>query len=128
MAKIGSYGWSPEQLARINARREASGRTAYLDKRMQDQDYSRRYLDEANSYINKSKQIAPTSPEDDEKEMSLVERQAQRTKKFREQFSPKGSMLTEYEVKSKTPGLMKSGIKGGVGTSVMQNSYNQFTA
>lgn len=125
MAKAGSYGWTPEQLARINARREVSGKQPYIDKRMQEQDYAMKYLGETDMYSKRKKPSGQASPDENEEEMSLAERQAKRTNEFREQFSPKGSMAVEYGVKSKAPSLIKSGIKGGVGTSMMQDSYNR---
>jgi hypothetical protein len=45
-----SYGWSPEQMARINARREARGADLYIDKKMGGEDYMNRYESESGKY------------------------------------------------------------------------------
>jgi hypothetical protein len=63
MARKRTYGWSPEQLARINARREARGQEAYIDKRFSDQDYAKKYIGESESYAaNKNKPATPAFP------------------------------------------------------------------
>jgi hypothetical protein len=63
MARKRTYGWSPEQLARINARREARGQEAYIDKRFNDPDYAKRYIGESESYAaKKNKPATPAFP------------------------------------------------------------------
>jgi hypothetical protein len=46
-----TYGWTPDQMARINARREKQGQGAYEDSRMRsDGDYSSSYSNEYEKY------------------------------------------------------------------------------
>jgi hypothetical protein len=122
MAKIGSYGWSPRQMERINARRAERGKEQLVNIRNP-------ITEEQYNMVLKGKSQPASKLEDDEEEpeMSLKERSEERTKKFMEKFTPKGSMGIERGVKGRSSGIMKKGIRGGVGTS-MQDSYNQFTA
>lgn len=101
MKRARTYGWSPEQLARINARREARGQEAYIDKRFSDQDYAKRYTGESESYAAKKNKPAMSRPVGDGmEEMSLKDRQAKRTADFRKQFSPDGSMNAESKART----------------------------
>lgn len=124
MARERTYGWTPEQMARINALREARGQNPYIDKNMGREDYSRRYIYEAESRSAGKRGTASGDQVKDEEEMSLADKQAERTKKFREKFAPKGSMAAEYGVKSRMPSVMKGGVRGGVGTS-LQDSFDR---
>ena len=122
MAKIGSYGWSPRQMERINARRAARGKEQLINIRnpITEEQYNM-------VLKGKSQPAKKMEAEEEEPEMSLKKRAEERTKKFMEKFTPKGSMGIERGVKGSSSGVMKKGIRGGVGTS-MQDSYNQFTA
>lgn len=127
MARERNYGWSPEQLARINARREARGQDLYIDKKMGGVDYMDKYKSESEKYAAKATQSKPAFPSERPQKISLKDRAKARTEEFAKKFKPKGSMGIERGVKGVSSGVMKSGIRGGVGTS-MQDSYNQFTA
>lgn len=51
MARERTYGWSPKQLAQINARREARGQDPYIDRRMrEDEGYSSAYTTASEDY------------------------------------------------------------------------------
>ena len=102
MKRAGSYSYSPRQLARINARREARGRDILVDKKFGDPNYEQKYLEEEESYAAK-KQARELADQEDEDKGSLAERQAERTKKFRERFGEKGSMAARYGYKSSFP-------------------------
>jgi hypothetical protein len=53
------YGWSPKQMARINAQREARGQTPYVDKRMEsDEAYREQYQQAGDDYSSFQKKIA----------------------------------------------------------------------
>lgn len=126
MARERIYGWSPEQLARINARREASGQEAYIDKRFSDPNYANRYIGQSESYAPRmQKSISPAAKDEEKDKLSMGTGAEDRTKKFREKFKPKGSMAAEYGVKSRLPSVTKNGVKGGVG--VMQNSLDRLS-
>ena len=131
MARERTYGWSPEQLARINARREARGQEAYIDKRFSDKDYAKRYIGQSESYAAKmGKGISPIAMQDNQngiEKLSMEKEAEERTKKFREKFGPAGSMGIERGVKSSFPSILKKGVQGGIGTS-LQDSLYRFTA
>jgi hypothetical protein len=63
MKRAGNYGYSPEQLARINERRQARGRDILVDKKFDDSDYAKRYTGESESYAaKKNKPATPAFP------------------------------------------------------------------
>ena len=63
MKRAGNYGYSPEQLARINERRQARGRDILVDKKFNDPDYAKRYTGESESYAaKKNKPATPAFP------------------------------------------------------------------
>jgi len=97
-----NYGWSPRQLARVNARREARGRDVLVDRKLNEPDYAQKYLNEEESYAAK-KQARESVGQEDEDEGSLAERQADRTRRFKERFGEKGSMAARYGYKSSFP-------------------------
>jgi hypothetical protein len=47
--QIGNYGWTPQQMARVNAQRQSRGQQPLLDSRMNDQNY----MDQYSSYSPK---------------------------------------------------------------------------
>lgn len=54
-----SYGWSPEQMARINARREARGQDPYIDRRMrEDEGYRSEYTTAGEDYAKRQESLA----------------------------------------------------------------------
>jgi hypothetical protein len=54
MARERTYGWSPKQLAQINARREARGQDPYIDRRMrEDAGYRSDYTTASEDYANR---------------------------------------------------------------------------
>jgi hypothetical protein len=63
MKRAGDYGYSPRQLARINARRQAKGRDILVDKKFGDPDYEQEYLEEEEEYAEKkNKPAMPAFP------------------------------------------------------------------
>jgi hypothetical protein len=98
MARERTYGWSPEQLARVNARREARGQEAYVDERFNDRDYSQRYTDESESYSSKKQRGPSTLPKVEEPRKSLFgtreERNADFKKRFESRFTDMGKPST----------------------------------
>lgn len=58
MAFEGRYGWSPETLSRINAKRESRGQNPYIDKRMrEDEGYRSAYTVARDDYSNRQEKI-----------------------------------------------------------------------
>ena len=58
MARERTYGWSPEQMARINARRDARGQDPYEDRRMrEDQGYRSAYTTAGEDYAKRQSGI-----------------------------------------------------------------------
>jgi hypothetical protein len=125
MAKVGSYGWSPEQMARINARRSAAGqeKLVNLNNPITEEDFNS--IVRNASKRAEAKTTSPSTEEDEDENLSMKKESEDRTKKFREKFKPAGSMATEYGVKSRMPSVIKGGVKGGVG--VMQDSLNRLS-
>ena len=98
MARERTYGWTPEQLARINARREARGQDAYIDKRFNDPDYAKKYTGESESYSAKKQRGPSTLPKVEEPRKSLFgtreERNADFKKRFESRFTDIGKPST----------------------------------
>jgi len=40
---VGNYGWTPQQMAKVNSRREARGQQPLLDNKMGDEEYMNQY-------------------------------------------------------------------------------------
>jgi hypothetical protein len=86
MKRAGNYGYSPEQLARINARRQARGRDILVDKKFNDPNYEKRYIGESESYAAKKNKPAmpestserPSALDQYKKQKSLSDRMAER--------------------------------------------------
>ena len=152
MARERSYGWSPEQMARINARREARGKDPYIDKNMRYEDYAGRYESAGQKYSPQN-QISTQAPQKSLRErrlekgsmkdeararteefskrfnpkVSMKDEAKARTEEFSKRFNPKGSMRIESAVESEAEKLKrKRGI--GISTPSIQGSYNRFTA
>lgn len=110
-----TYGWSPEQLARINVRREARGKEAYIDSRFDDPEYAKRYIGQSESYAEKMRKRIGTSNQTpstmplpaggEEPELSLKDRSAKRTEDFRKKFAPTNAMGIKAAVKSEASKL-----------------------
>jgi len=90
MARKRTYGWSPEQLARINARREARGQEAYIDKRFSDEDYAKRYIGQSESYA--AKKNKPAMPESTSERPSALD-QYKEQKSLRDRMAERPSAL-----------------------------------
>lgn len=86
MKRAGNYGYSPEQLARVNARRQARGRDILVDKKFDDPDYEKRYIGESESYAAKGNKPAtpafpskrPSALDQYKGQKSLTDRMAER--------------------------------------------------
>jgi hypothetical protein len=132
--KSRNYGWSPEQLARINARREARGKDLYIDRRMGDLDYKDRYDSESDKYGAKATQRKPAFPS--ERSSGLDQYKAQ--KGLRERMAERGSLKDEMKEKNmaRKIGLSveseeekrkkKKGM--GISTPSIKNSFNRMVA
>jgi hypothetical protein len=101
MKRAGNYGYSPEQLARINERRQAKGRDILVDKKFDDPDYEKRYIGESESYAAKKNKPAMPTTNDGSRNMLLEGDELERAKKFNERFRPSGSMKAEAEDRTK---------------------------
>ena len=101
MKRAGNYGYSPKQLARINARRQAKGRDILVDKKFGDPDYEQEYLEEEEEYAEKKNKPAMPTTNDGSRNMLLEGDERERAKKFNERFRPSGSMKAEAEDRTK---------------------------
>jgi hypothetical protein len=127
------FNWSPEQMARVNARREARGKDLYIDKRMDSDDYMDRYEPEKERYGKKENQrkpsfstYRPSALDQYKSQKGLGERMAERRSDFKSKFKPSGSMAIEKNVASEATKLNKRGK--GISTPSLQGSFNRFTA
>jgi hypothetical protein len=129
-----NYGWSPEQMARINARRQAKGKDLYIDKDMGGEDYMNRYESESGKYGSKAAPNKPAFPS--ERPSALDQYKGQ--KSLSERMAEKGSLKSEIQdknrasqvgraVKSEDEKRKRKGGKG-ISTPSLQGSYNRFTA
>ena len=129
-----SYGWSPEQMARINARREARGADLYIDEDMGDVDYMKRYESESGKYGAKATQRKPAFPSERPSgldkyrgQKSLSERMEESKAGFSERFAPKGALGDTMKTNSEI-GKIKRKPGMGISTPALQSSYSRFTA
>lgn len=145
MAKPRNYGWTPEQLARINARREARGKDLYVDKKMGGLDYMDRYESESGKYGAKEATSKPAFPSERPSTLdaykgqkslrdkrtergSMKDEANARTEEFAKKFKPEGSMGIEKSVGSEAEKL-KRNRRMGIGTpSLLQDSFNRIGA
>lgn len=119
MKRPAQYGWSPEQLARINARREARGQQSLLDTKMGRGDYVDRYAAENEKYSRK-KGMAPAEMEEEDMPLSQkMKRDQMRARAERES--------RQQQFKSKFSNPMKP-MQRGVSTPSMEDSYSRFVA
>lgn len=120
-------------MARINARREARGQQPLIDRKMGREDYAQRYIAEESSYLGR-KRGEEVGSKDDENEMSLEERQAERTKSFREKFKPttslkpKTSLASNKAIRDEEFNRRFGRSPKGVSTPAVQDSYNRMVS
>jgi len=128
------YGWSPEQMARINARRQTKGKDLYIDKDMGGGDYMNRYESESGKYGAKATPNKPAFPS--ERPSALDQYKGQ--KGLRERMAENGSMKKEMEDENRLRQVgrsvesevekMKRKPTMGISTPSLQSSFNRFTA
>lgn len=146
MAKIGSYGWSPRQMERINARRMERGRDPLINVRniKTEEDYRA-----AQNLVASSKDNRKPVAMQADKEMSMQEEAQERTRKFKEKFKPAGSMkleaeertrkskekfkpagsmAAEYGYKSSFPTPISKGLREAAGKPLIRKSWDEMTA
>jgi len=90
MKRAGNYGYSPRQLARINARREARGRDILVDKKFGNPDYAKKYIGESESYA--AKKNKPAMPESTSERPSALD-QYKKQKSLRDRMAERPSAL-----------------------------------
>jgi hypothetical protein len=118
--KVGNYGWTPQQMAIVNAQRRARGQEMLLNESMRDQEYSDnydKYYSEIQKKSPKSAGIAKSKYDLEKEKESQVpisqrikdsgsgfkSKQAEGQSAFREKFRKK-------QMLPKTIGDIKSGI------------------
>ena len=94
MAKIGSYGWTPKQMERINARRMERGREPLINLRNieTEEDYKA-----AQNLIARSNEKRKPVVMQDEEEKSLKQRASERAEAFKSKFKPSDSFKSSEE-------------------------------
>ena len=94
MKRAADYAYSPEQLARINERRQARGRDILVDKKFNDPDYAKRYTSESESYAaKKNKSATPAFPS--ERPSALDQYKGQ--KSLADRMAERPSALDQYK-------------------------------
>lgn len=140
MAIEKNFNWTPRQMARVNARREARGQEAYVNTKFENPDYANRYEKELGTLKSKgfgaSKQTPSTMPlpaGGEEPELSLKERFAQRTEAFNKKFEPtspigKPSMMPSTRAIEEEELRRKRGMGAkGISTPTLQGSMDKIT-
>jgi hypothetical protein len=123
MAKIGSYGWSPKQMERINARRAARGREQLINLRNIETEED---LQKAQNLVASSKDTRkPVTMQAKAGATDMGKEAEERTKKFREKFKPKGSMAAEYGYKSSFPTPISKGLREAAGKPLIRKSWDE---
>lgn len=107
MARERNYNWTPRQMARVNARREARGQEAYVNTKFDDPEYAKKYIEESDIYASKKQKNKPAliADNDEEENLSLSERMAKRTQEFKNKFGVKGGMGIKSSVRKEASKL-----------------------
>jgi murein L,D-transpeptidase YcbB/YkuD len=137
--QVGNYNWTPQQMARVNAQRQARGQEQLLNRKMEDKGYSDDYDEYLKQVQNKSKSSPiRTSQYDLQKaEQSnipiserikasgsrLEEKQSSATDSFRKKREEEQAAFRErFRKKQMLPGSM-GGMKSGVSSPTSSSSY-----
>ena len=110
--KAGNYGWTPQQMARINSRREAKGQQPLLDNKMDDEEYMNQYDSYSQPKSKNDYSGIPRSQYDIENEAPLEDKMSSMQSSFRERFR-KNKMLPKN----------MSNMRGAVSAPSIANSY-----
>jgi len=123
MAKIGQYNWSPRQMERINARREARGRESLVNlKNIKTEED----LQKAQNLVASSKDTRkPVTMQAKAGATDMGKEAEERTRKFREKFKPAGSMAAEYGYKSSFPTPISKGLREAAGKPLIRKSWDE---
>lgn len=111
--QVGNYGWTPQQMARVNSRREARGQQPLLDNKMGDEEYMGQYASYSSQMKPKTSGI-PKSQYDIEGEKPLKEKMEEDQNAFRERFLKKQVL----------PSAM-GGMRGGISFPSIASSYSR---
>jgi hypothetical protein len=131
MAKYGKYGWTPEQMERINARRAAGGRDKLVN--LNNPQYEEESYETEEQPQTKRKPAFPTDRpsalEQYKDQKGLGERMAERGSledEFRKKIQAKWLMDIEEKIAAEAEKLNKRGK--GISTPSLQGYFNRFTA
>ena len=113
--QVGNYGWTPQQMARVNSRREARGQQPLLDNKMGDEKYMGQY-DSSLSQMKPKTSGIPKSQYDIEGEKPLKQRMEENQMEFRNRFN-KTKML---------PSGMNS-MRGAISSPSIFDSYSRMS-
>ena len=98
MKRAADYAYSPEQLARINERRQARGGDILVDKKFNDPDYAKRYTSESESYAaKKNKPATPAFPSERPSALDQYKGQKSVTDRMAERPSALGNQPSSME-------------------------------
>jgi hypothetical protein len=116
MASPRNYGWTPEQLARINSVRQSKGQKPFIDTKMSDPDYQDRYSEKAKTYEAKNNNSGSV---DNSERLSISERME---KEKINRLSDRGAREQKFRNKFNNP---KQPMNKGVSTPIIKDSYSR---
>ena len=136
---VGNYNWTPQQMARVNAQRQARGQEQLLNKKMEDKGYSDDYDEYLKQVQNKSKSSGirtsqydlqkaeqrniPISERIKASGSGLEEKQSSATDSFRNKREEEQAAFRErFRKKQMLPSSM-GGMKSGVSSPSSSYSY-----
>jgi len=109
---VGNYGWTPQQMAKVNSRREARGQQPLLDNKMGDEEYMNQYNSYSQPKTQNNSSGIPQSQYDIENEAPLEDKMSSMQSSFRKRFL-KNKMLPQN----------MSNMRGAVSAPSIANSY-----
>lgn len=126
MAKYGRYGWTPDQMERINARRARRGQEKLVNTKYE-------YEDEDSN----ENQVSPVMKKSQPESTSALD-QYKAQKGLRERMAERGSLKDEMEEKNRSRQVnrsveseidkMKRKQNRGISTPSIKSSFNRMTA
>jgi hypothetical protein len=113
--RIGNYSWTPQQMARVNAQRQARGQEQLLNISMGDQGYSdeyNKYYEEIQKKSNKPEGITKSKYDLEKEAQSKTPISQRNSSEFREKFRKKQILPSGI-----------GGMKGGISSPAIRQGY-----
>lgn len=117
---VGNYGWTPQQMAKINAGRQLRGQQPLLDTRMGEQDY----MDQYSSYSPR-KNAGMATDMNQQPEESLQKRMAGSQSDFKRRREMEQAAFRERFDKRKMLPREMTEMRGAISTPIIGGSYSR---